>query len=144
MYGPIEGRRHDAFLLAASGILEQLQHRMNQANGKPFVLYGDPAYPVRSHLIAPFRGALLSQAEQQFNRDMSAVRTSVEWGYGKIIQYFAFMDFSKNLKVLLQPVGKLYCVAALLVNCHTCLYGSLTGRFFGLEPPMLETYLRNQ
>ena len=53
---------------------------------------------------------------------MSAVRTSVEWGYGKIVKYFAFLDFSKNLKVLLQPVGiKLYIVAALLANCHTCL-----------------------
>ena len=144
MYGPSEGRRHDAFMLAASGILEQLQHQMNQANGEPFVLYGNPAYPVRRHLIAPFRRAQLSQAEQQFNRDMSAVSTSVGWGYGKIIQYFAFMDFSKNLKVLLQPVGKLHCVAALLVNCHTCLYGSLTGRFFGLEQPLLKTYLQNE
>ena len=94
---------------------------MNEANGEQFVLYGDPAYPVRRHLIAPFGGEQLSQAEQQFNRNMSAVRTSVEWGYGKIIQYFAFMDFSKNLKVLLQPVRKFYCVAALLVTILVCM-----------------------
>ena len=52
-------------------------------------------------------------------------------------------DLSKNFKVLLQPVGKLYIVAALLVNCHTCLYGSQTGQFFDLDPPELETYLSN-
>lgn len=143
LYGPIEGRRHDAFMLTASGLLEQLQRHMNNDNGEPYVLYGDPAYPIRSHLIAPFRGAQLSPAQQQFNKDMSSVRISVEWGYGKIVQYFAFMDFSKNLKVLLQPVGKLYCVSALLANCHTCLYGSLTGSFFGVDPPKLEEYLRN-
>ncbi|XP_028415880.1 uncharacterized protein LOC114539446 [Dendronephthya gigantea] len=143
LFGPIEGRRHDAFMLTASGLLEQLQLHMNNENGEPFVLYGDPAYPVRSHLLAPFRGAQLSPTQQQFNRHMSSVRTSVEWGFGKIVQYFAFMDFSKNLKVLLQPVGKLYCVAVLLTNCHTCLYGSQTGHFFGVDPPQLEAYLRN-
>ena len=143
LYGPIEGRRHDAFMLAASGLLEQLQDKMNDENGGPYVLYGDPAYPIRSHLLAPFRGAHLLPVEQHFNEDMSKVRTSVEWGYGKIIQYFAFMDFKKNLKVLLQPVGKLYCVSALLTNCHTCLYGSQTGSFFGVDPPQLEEYLRN-
>ena len=103
----MEGRRHDAFMLAASGILEQLQEHMNQASGEPYVLYGDPAYPVRRHLIGPFKGACLSPAEKKFNKDMSAVRCSVEWGYGKIVQYFAFMDFAKNLKVLLQPVGSI-------------------------------------
>jgi hypothetical protein len=38
---------------------------------------------------------------------------------------FAFLDFKKNLKVLLQPVAKYYIVASLLINCHTCLYGSV-------------------
>lgn len=143
LFGPIEGRRHDAFMLAASGIVPQLEQRMNKPNGEPYVIYGDPAYPVRRHIIAPFRGAQLSQAEKDFNKDMSAVRTSVEWAFGKIVQYFAFMNFSKNLKVLLQPVGKLYIVSALLVNCHTCLYGSQTGVYFELEPPNLENYLSN-
>ena len=140
----MEGRRHDAFMLTSSGLLPKLEQRMNKPNGDPFVLYGDPAYPVRRHIIAPFRGAQLSLAEQSFNKDMSAVRTSVEWGYGNIIKYFAFLDFSKNLKVLLQPVGKLYSTSAILSNCHICLYGSQTGQFFWLNPPELETYLHNQ
>lgn len=144
LFGPLEGRRHDAFMLAESGVLEKLEHRLNKANGDPFVIYGDPAYPVRRHILAPFRGARLTQAEQCFNEDTSAVRTSIEWGYGKIVKYFAFLDFSKNLKVLLQPVGKLNKVAALLANCHTCLYGSQTNQFFNLVPPDLETYLNNQ
>ena len=115
---------------------------MNDGNGDPYVLYRDPACPVRRHLLASFRGAQLSLALQKFNRDMSSVRASVGWGYGKIVQYFTFMDFSKNVKVLLQPVGKLYCVAALLTNCHTCLYGSQTGRYFGVVHPNSK-HLRN-
>ena len=41
--------------------------------------------------------------------------------------FWIYLDFHKNLKVLLQPVAKYYLVAALLTNCHTCLYGSVTG-----------------
>lgn len=144
LFGPVEGRRHDAFMLAESGLLPKLERRLNKPNGEPYVIYGDPAYPVRRHILAPFRGARLTPDEERFNKDMSTVRISVEWGYGKIVRYFAFLDFNKNLKVLLQPVGKMYVVGAILANCHTCLYGSQTGDFFDLDPPSLETYLNNQ
>ena len=144
LFGPIEGRRHDAFMLTESGLLDLLERSMNKANGKAYVLYGDPAYPVRRHILGPFRAARrLTQQEELFNKDMSSVRTCVEWAYGKIVRYFAFLDFSKNLKVLLQPVGKLYTTGAILANWHTCLYGSQTGAYFGLDPPSLETYLNN-
>ena len=143
LFGPLEGRGHDAFMLSVSGLLIKLQQKMTLPNGDVFVLYGDPAYPIGRHILAPFTGAHLSQAEQCFNADMSAVRTCVEWAYGKIIRYFAYLEFSKNLKVLLQPVAKLYKVAALLANSHTCLYGSQTGDFFNMHPPVLETYLDN-
>ena len=100
LFGPVEGKRHDAFMLAESGLLPQLERRMNKPNGEPYVIYGDPAYPVRRHILAPFRGARLTPDKECFNKDMSTVRTSVEWGYGKIVRYFAFLDFNKNLKVL--------------------------------------------
>jgi hypothetical protein len=112
--------------------------------GEPYVIYGDPAYGLARNILAPFRGAQLTNDEQMFNTQMSKVRTSVEWGFGKICQNFAYLDFKKNLKVLLQPVGKYYLVASILVNCHTCLYGSQTSTYFNLDPPSLETYLSNQ
>ena len=80
-----------------------------------------------------FRHALAS------TRPPAAIR--VEWEFGKILKNFAFLDFRKNLKVLLSPVAKYYLVGALLTNCHTCLYGSQTSRYFNLEPPLLEHYL---
>lgn len=142
MFGPLEGRRHDAFMLAVSGLLPQLQ-QLVKPNGDPYVLYGDPTYGINRNIIAPYRGANITPNEHLFNRDMSKVRISVEWGFGKIFQYFAYLDFRKNLKVLLQPVGKYYLVGSLLINCHTCLYGSITGSYFQLDPPSLETYLSN-
>lgn len=143
LFGPIEGRRHDAFMLGVSGLLPQLE-RITKPNGEPYVLYGDPAYGMSAHVISPFKGAHLTQLQKQFNRQMSDVRVSVEWGFGKIIQYFSYLDFRKNLKVLLQPVAKYYTVGTLLTSCHTCLYGSTTSSFFDLEPPTLEEYLGNR
>ena len=142
MYGPIEGRRHDAFMLGESGLLDKLL-RFEKPNGDPYIIYGDPAYGLTLNIMSPFRGAHLTDNEQEFNTQMSKVRVSVEWGFGKIIQMFAYLDFKKNLKVLLQPVGKYYLVASILINCHTCLYGSQTSTFFNLQPPSLETYLLN-
>lgn len=142
LFGPIEGRRHDAFMLGASGLSQKLR-RFNQPNGQPYVIYGDPAYGLSCNILAPYRGAQLSQQQKDFNRSMSRVRISVEWTFGKLLQYFSFVDFKRNNKVLLQPLGKYYIVAALLTNCHTCMNGSLTSTFFQVEPPSLETYLNN-
>ena len=73
---------------------------------------------------------------------MSSVREAVEWGFGKVLNYFAFVDFKKNLTIELSAVGKTYIVAVLLANAHTCLYQSQTGTFFKAEPPRLENYFR--
>ena len=43
MFGPIEGRKHDAFMLAQSGLHEKLIN-ITKPNGDPYVVYGDPAY----------------------------------------------------------------------------------------------------
>lgn len=143
MFGPIEGRRHGAFMLGVSGLTEKLQ-RFQAPTGEAYVLYGDPAYGLLRNIISPFRGAQLTNAEQMFNTQMSKLRISVEWGFGKICQNFAYLDFKKNLKVLLQPVGKYYLVASTLINCHTCLYGSQTSTYFNVHPPPLESYLSNR
>ena len=141
LYGPIEGRRHDVTLLRESGILEELEELNWQTrDGLPFTLYGDPAYPLRDFLQASYRNTD-DAYEQLFYTRMSTVRECVEWQFGKILTYFAFLDFKKNLKIFLQPVAKMYLVGALLTNCHTCLYGSQTSDFFGLNPPAIEEYL---
>ena len=141
LYGPMEGRRHDAALLEESTLLQRTEQHQKFQN---HALYGDPAYPLRPNLFVPFRGAVLTEEQQQFNRSMSHVREVVEWGFGDIVQLFAFLDFKKNMKLFLQPVGKMYIVGALLVNCHTCLYGNKTSQYFNLDPPALEEYLNGQ
>ena len=103
-------------------------------------IYGDPAYPLRIRLQAPFRNHALTPQMQAYNAAMSGVRTSVEWLFGDIINYFKFLDFKRNLKIQLSSVGKMYVVCAILRNALTCLYGNQTSEFFKMEPPTLQEY----
>ena len=141
LYGPVEGKRHDAGMLADSGLLNELQQfSFSPRTGLPLCIYGDPAYPLRVHLQAPFRGNHLTQLQKDFNKSMSSVRVSVEWIFGDICNYFKFIDFKKNLKIGLSSVGKMYLVCGLLQNAHTCLYRNTTCDYFQLDPPSLNQY----
>jgi hypothetical protein len=127
-------------MLADSDLLQMLGLHAFSPVGQPMCIYGDPAYPLRIHLQAPFRAAAITPQMQVYNKSMSAVRVSVEWLFGDIINYFKFMDFKKNLKIGLSCIGKLYVVCALLRNALTCMYGNQTSEFFGLDPPGLYEY----
>ena len=127
-------------MLADSGLLQDLEQYAFSTVGQPMCIYGDPAYPLRVHLQAPFQGAAVTAQMAMFNASMSSTRMSVEWLFGDIINSFKFMDFKKNLKIGLSSVGKMYVVSALLRNALTCLYGNETSGFFYLEPLDLWDY----
>ena len=94
--GPYEGKRHDAGIFRESNLAHDLSRYMNFLNGEPCCLYGDAAYPISQHLLGPFKGINLTAQELEFNRQMSSVRQCVEWGFNKVIQLFAFLDFKKK------------------------------------------------
>ena len=127
-------------MLADSGLLHQLQLHAVSLLGQPMCIYGDPAYPLRVQLQAPYRNAVLTPDMQAFNTSMSQVRIAVEWLFGDIVNYFKFIDYKKNLKIGLSSVGKMYIVCAILRNALTCLYGNTTSEFFDCDPPTLADY----
>ena len=77
-YDPTEGRRHDSGMLAESRLLDQLQLHAYTSNGEPLCIYGDPAYPLRVHLQAPYHGNRLTNLKKRYNTAMSNVRVSVD------------------------------------------------------------------
>ena len=127
-------------MLTKSGFLRDLQQFAFSHARQPMCVYGDLAYPLRVHLQCPFRHGVLTDQMKACNASLSVVRSSVEWLFGDIINYFKCLDFKKNLKIGLSSVGKMYIVSALLQNALTCLFGNQTSSFFALEPPTLEEY----
>ena len=107
------------------------------------VCYGDSAYDESTHLARSRRGMALSQALQDVDRSMRAPRMTVEQSFNKVVQLFAFMDYSKKLQLWRIPVAQLWAVADFFSNCHTCLYQSQVCSYFDVEPPSLNEYLRN-
>ena len=96
-------------MLADSGLMRDLErYAFSPFSGDPMALYGDLAYPLRVHLIVPYRAAGISPQMEEFNKCMSTVRVSVEWLFGDIINFFKFADFKKTQKISLSAVGKMY------------------------------------
>ena len=124
-------------MLAESSLLQDLENQAFFPTSEPMCIYGDPAYPLRLHLQAPFTEVQLTPEMVAYNKSMSRVRVAVEWIFGDIVNYFKFMDFKK---IGLSQVGKMYIVAAILRNALTCLYGNETSQFFELDPPSLHEY----
>ena len=127
-------------MLADSGLLRDLEQYAFSTTREPMALYGDPAYPLRVHLQVPYRGAGITPQMELYNKAMSAVRMSVEWLFGDIVNYFKFLDFKKNLKISLSAVGKMYVVCAILRNALTCMCTNSTSEYFALDPPTIEDY----
>ena len=76
-----------------------------------------------------------------FNRDMSPERVTVEWGFGKMICLWPYLDYRKKHKVLLSPVGRHFAVGNILTNMHTILSsGNIISQRFGLSPPSLDAH----
>ena len=72
-------------MLVDSNLLHELQQNAFSPIGDPMCVYGDPAYPLRVHLQAPFRQGLLTPLMTEYNARMSSVRVSVEWLFGDIV-----------------------------------------------------------
>ena len=142
LFDPVAGQHHhDAFMLHESNLLLLLQAKLQLCQFSHcmevlLIFFANTFLDTTGeHIWLLINNCLMKR--------MSKVCGSIEWSFGKVVWYFAFVDFRKNLKVLLQPVGKYYMVGSLLINCHTCLYGSVTSSYFNLQPPDLGTYLSN-
>lgn len=139
-WGPFPGTRHDAAVLHESGLLPRLVDLVE--GGEMYSLYGDAAYPRSPHILCGFKGTF-EPSELEFNRRMSQVRESVEWGFARTwTQLWQSLSFKKELKLYQQALGKLFPMAVFLSNCKTCFDGgNQVSDYFDLKPPSLETYL---
>ena len=94
LFSPVPAKTHDAKLLQESGLLDQLEEIMpHDGDLTIYTLYGDLAYAQSIYLIGGFCNADVGTDEALYNRIMSSVRITVEWGFGAIIKQWKFLDF---------------------------------------------------
>ena len=94
-YGPLEGRRNDAGTLKDSDLLNILERVAYSPAGNVLCIHGDPAYPLRPDLMAPYRVREIVKFTtnmQAFNEAMRSGRVSVVWLFGDVLNSFEFLD----------------------------------------------------
>ena len=158
LFGHVDGRRNDAFFWQESNLPNILEQNAHTPDGAPLQVYGDPAYSINSFILSPNQGAQLTNDQRQWNRCMSRLRIAAEWAFKESVNTFGFLDFVKNQKHLLQPVGVQFRVAVLLHNANVCLHKPQVTEYFNienvniveglmedelLEPPLLSEYFHN-
>jgi nuclease HARBI1 len=136
MYGPLEGRHHDSFMLEDSVVVEDM------ACHAGYHLYGDQGYPVRGWLITPFANARRTPEQLRFNRDLRRARIAVEWSFGWIACYWIFFSLVDNMKVFKSPIGAMFVIATFFTNCISCARRrNQASKCFRWRQPTLEIYL---
>ena len=122
--------------------MEQLHNVMpdNNSNGQIYSLYGDLAYPQSSYLLGGFQNVANGTDEANFNRLMSSIRITVEWGYCKIIEQWKFLDFCQAMRIQ-SPLAQYYINTAFLSNFRNCMIGNKTRNYFDTHQMTIEEYL---
>ncbi|QRV82757.1 DDE superfamily endonuclease [Ceratobasidium sp. AG-Ba] len=139
---PVEGRCADSTVLAYSKLEPLMEEHAFGAGKRRLFVYADPAYGVSNTIVSAAKEVQdLKPEEQEFYTALSRCRMCVEWGFGKVFNYFAFLDYDKNMRLYGSPVRRYFILAVFFTNLHTCLYGSVTSHTFKLAPPSLEEYL---
>lgn len=143
LFGPIEGSRHDSYMLGQSNLLQKLRDLMpaDGSLGPVYSLYGDPAYPQSLHLFGGFRNTVPGSPQAQWNTLMSQVRQVVEWGFKEITAQWAFLDNRPRMRIMKSPIGKYYVIACFLVNLRNCFYGGQVASYFDAMPMSIDEYL---
>ena len=89
----------------------------------------------------PFKLKHLSPLQKIYNDIFKVLRVSIEQSFGWICRYWAFVDSKKSQIIGSRPVATYYLAAAILTNCHTCLYSHQIAHFFECSRPTLDEYL---
>ena len=152
LYGPIEGRRNDNYLLADSKLLDKCAahaHRPGAGPNQPawercLQIFGDPAYGLSPYLISPYAGAgERTVAELTWNAAMAKARIEVEHGFADVTRSWPFLNAWWKHQLFRSPVGTYYRVGVLLSNALNCLCPNQTAQTLDCEPPTLEDYFHN-
>jgi hypothetical protein len=107
-----------------------------------FVILGDSAYPNNDVMVSIYKGRHLPEHAEAFNSIMCPIRACVEWGYDKIVRYWAFVVFKKQMKIQWVPVEAMWHIAVFLTNALV-QKEVIISKYFNSPPPSMEHFLDN-
>ena len=117
LQGPWPSKTPNACMLCDSGLIEKLEENMPaNGNGVVYAMYGDLAYAQSIYLLCGFHKPPTGSDKAQFNRAMSSIRITVEWGFGDVVEKWKFLDFCSAMKMFEMPVAEFYMNGAFLSN----------------------------
>ena len=123
-FGPFDGNTHDSTAAQIMN-LDGLVARHYSFPQVSYCLFGDSGYGISPSILTPYRrGPGQTAEEAEWNRIMSSLRISVEWGIGSIKRLWKVLSNKNCMRTLQTPVGIYWINAVLLTNLHTCMNGS--------------------
>ena len=66
-------------------------------NGMVYAMYGDLVYAQSIYLLSWFWKPPTGSDKALFNRQMSSVQITVEWGFGDVVEKWKFLDFQSTM-----------------------------------------------
>ena len=89
------------------GLIEKLQENMpTNGNGIVYAMYCDLAHAQSIYLLGGFCKPRTGSDEALFNRAMSSVQITVEWGFGDVVEKWKFLDFRRAMKIFEMPIAE--------------------------------------
>lgn len=141
VYDGMVGRHNDQRFMKESRCNVRM---MLAQQGRPiqYHIYTDKGYFRASHVRCAAHGpGPVTALQTQDNTVMAMQRIGVEWNFGKYKARVPYITRHRLLKLQAYDVSMRVRVGFLLTNIHTCLRGSISGVYFGCNPPSLEEYL---
>ena len=156
--GAFEGRHNDQFMLKCAEYLSRYEACMMWAVGRTFAngvrgvvswlsgeftTYLDAGFTLGLFSSVPFKnppGGEIPAAQKEVNKRLSRTRIANEWIFGRVNSLWPLVAAKAFMQLGTGRAGKLYVVAVLLTNAHTCLYGNQANAYFGTRPPSLAEY----
>jgi hypothetical protein len=132
--GPFAGHFTDLDFVRLSGVNNALYEAQIGRNNQ-YWAYGDRIFIDDTYIRAAPRGNNIPFQMQQEGIPLKSIRSQcAELPFGKIANLWRFIEWKPAQQLLSCPVAKHYQNIVHLTNCHTILYGSLTGSYFDIFP----------
>lgn len=144
--GVVASRRNDRIGLRNSGINMKLMNTQN-AGGIPAlqqgITYTDKGFDNLSQVCAAFHGRnVLVWQHIESIKMMRPRGVGIETPFCKILQNSKTVGWLKGRKIQLSSVAKVFYLAVIFCNVHTCTYGSEVSEYFDCLPPTVSSYIR--